>query len=276
VEASLLDIFDYMPDQRRPVDGVEVAFDLIRCEHLRIPSYMEYQGGSIVGAGLESILFINLDAIRESVYAVERLYRRFAGREGVLLEDPAPDKASGMDALDTSESLGLSARLYYRSFRTSGDRPGIAAYMGARFDTVLVHELRHLADARLFLPVTRNLAWKIYQFSLRGFSSFNIEAWLEERAQLNALLHAKDVYIALAEIVDHLGTKSRVSPHGKGYTNLMIRMVRYIHDHPDLFPAIDREAHLLHQLHKLTRDEIRFIARTLAEEEGFFPKEASS
>jgi hypothetical protein len=159
--------------------------------------------------------------------------------------------------------------LKYISYKENGAEEGIAAYMGKRFNVIYCHELQHLVDVRKFLPISHHLLWSLYQFAIRGFSSFNVEAWLEGRSQLLALLIAEDSHAVLAEIADHIrGDAVRGSPHRKGYTSLIQRFVDHVSMHPDQFPEIDRNADTLHQLHRLSRRQIRKVARVLAIEDG--------
>lgn len=268
VEAYLLDVFDLRPGQVREFAGDRIEFDLIRCENLRIPSYIEFEGGNIAGAGLHSLLFVNMDFLRREVQRAVEIYERFRGEEGTLLEDPAPAALESDDALDVSEGYGLSTRLSYLSYKRSRSEGGKTAYMASLFNVLKQHEFQHLLDARRFLPLSKHLAWKVYHIVIRGFSRFSIEAWLEERAQLFALHYSTDPLAVLGEIADYLRGPVFRSPHQKGYRNLMRRIVEHIFDHPNRFPQIDREASLVHQLHRLSEEEIREIARTLIVEEG--------
>ena len=52
--------------QISPAPG-QVEHDGEAYDRLRIPSYIEYSGGSIAGAALHSFVFINLDSIRASL-----------------------------------------------------------------------------------------------------------------------------------------------------------------------------------------------------------------
>ncbi|MFH2001271.1 MAG: tetratricopeptide repeat protein [Planctomycetota bacterium] len=268
VEACLLDICDYQPDKKGTVAGSELRFDLILCENLRIPSLVEYEGGNIVGAALSSFIFINLDMIRQKVYDGRRVHAAFKDKEAALLNDPTPLARNEEERLSTEEPWGLLTRLKYLSFKKESSLESMALYMTVRTDAVLCHEIQHLADAKRFLPVLHNLLWKFYHLTVLGFSAFNIESWLEERAQMYALLEARDSYAVLAEIVDYLGGNTFHSPYRKGYTLLMQRVIDHIHEHPDLTPSIDCSANILHQVHKLTHEEIRSIALAIATEEG--------
>lgn len=267
VEAYLLDIFDYQSLAAAPVAGVELPFDLIRCENLRIPSYIEYGGGNIAGAALHSFVFINLDAVRLEVQEGRRLYERFKNREALLLNDPPPRAASEDEVLDVSEPMGLAQRLKYLSYKKRGAAAGDSAYMADRFETLMAHEAQHLVDARKFLPFWPNLLSNLYHFAALGLSAFRVESWLEERSQLHSLLRSEDAYAALAVTASHLGSGPIRTPHQRGYRDLLKRIVEYIYEEEDRFPVIDRTANILHQLYLLTEEEIREIAQALAEEE---------
>ena len=233
-----------------------------------VETFNSFQGGNIAGAGLFSIMFINLDFLRQEVQRAREIHERFRNQEDDFLGDPAPAALEEDEALDITEAFGLPTRLTYLSYDKLNEKIDKATYMAARFDVLMQHEFQHLVDARRFFPFWKDLVWKISQFVIRGFSSFNVEAWFEERAQLFALCFAEDSHAALSEIAKYLRGPSIRSPHQKGYRDLMQRIVEYVFDRPDLFPQIDRKANLVHQLHRLSREEIRSIARDLLEDEG--------
>jgi tetratricopeptide (TPR) repeat protein len=267
VEAYLMDIFGERPESMQEIGEQEIVFDLFRCENLRIPSFIEFEGGNIVGAALYRFIFMNLDAIRQEAYQVRRLYERRHPEGEKLLADPPPRATTDEERLSVDEQLGLPARLNYLSFVKEGAGRDPADYMENRFDAVFIHELQHLADAHQFLPMMENLFGNLYRFIIMGFSPFRVESWLEERAQLYALHKSRDPYANLADIAEHLRNTAYLSPHASGYKRLMERIVAFIHDHPDRFAAIDRNANLLHQLHRLSPEEILEIAAALAEDE---------
>ena len=268
LEAYLLDVFDVRSGVTLDVAGETIEFDLVRCENLRIPSLIEFSGGSIAGAGLHSLLILNIDALRHEVGTSHDIYARFREREDALLNDPPPSVDLLDDVKDVTESLGLSTRLRYLSYRDFGARKGDVEYMRAAFDALLRHEVLHLADARKFLPFSKNLIWKVFEFASRGFSRFNVEAWLEERAQLYALYRARDRRFVLAGIVDFVAPSVFESPHRQGYRTLLVRIVDHIHERPEGFPCIDPEKGIVHQLHLLNEDRLAEIAEFLADEYG--------
>lgn len=266
MEAYLLDLYDVSPDMRMEVAGESIEFDLIRCENLRIPSLIEFGGGNIAGAGLHSILFLNIDSMRQKLQAAHHNYKNFRKKEVCLLQDPAPLDESPKDCLN---HLGLPARLRYLSYKNHGARGGDGDYMRVLYNAILTHEVLHLADARKFLPITSNLLWTVIKFFGKGFSRFNIEAWLEERAQLYSLYVSHDTHGVLAEMADFIQGPTYRSPHQKGYRDLMDRIVEHLYDNQGEFPQIKFNCNILHQLHKLSANEIRRIAGKLSEEEDF-------
>lgn len=268
VEACLLDICNYMPDQKALIADSELNYDYILCENLRVPSLVEAEGGGIVGAALSSFIFINLDLIRQKVYSCARVHDAFETREAMLLDDPAPSARNDTELLDVRETWGVTRRLKYLSYKRNGSGANAAAYMAKRTQAVLCHELQHIADARRFLPIMHHLFWKLYRFAMLGFSPFKIEAWLEERAQMYALTCAEDPQAILSEITEYLGGAEFRSPYRRGYTFIMEKFVAYIHDHQERFPNLDFSKNLLHQVHKLSCEEIRTVGTALAEEEG--------
>jgi hypothetical protein len=212
-------------------------------------------------------IFINLDRVREEAEAVHALYDTWRPREAVLLGDPPPKAASFEEVRSLSNSLGLAARLNYLSYRRAVEAGEAPDFLALRFDAVFNHELQHLSDARRFLPVMSHLLVNLYHFIAMGLSAFRAEAWLEERAQLRALAYAEDPYAALAQAAAFLESDPSRSAHGRGYTDLLRQFVDYLADHPDLYPELDRSAVLVHQLFRLSAEDIRSIAEHLAKED---------
>lgn len=274
VEACLFDMIGFHEGTAAAGGGGGPTFDVIPCSNQRIPSYNEFLGNTVAAAALRTFIFVNVDAVRVEAEKAETIFTRYRGREEALLSDPSPGtigRKSGADRLDLEEPLGVTERLLYLSFREHGKDGGVPAFLQARYQALLSHEIQHIVDADSFLPLGRRFFWKLIKFASLGFDSFNVEAWLEERAQILALCRSTAPRVILSEITTFAGGPLLRSPHQKAYRRLVKRIRERIVSRPGLYPGIDRDAAILHQLFKLTPEEIREIGFFLAGEDGIEP-----
>ena len=152
-----------------------------------------------------------------------------------------------------------------RPVRSVEDPAGVAdrLYLEATLDLaeeVRVHEDAHLVDAARYLPVTAHPLRNLGLVLSRGFSAREILAFLERNAQLAAIAEGPSPRAALATCCATLGGEG---VHAHGYGEIVEGFVREIARHPSRYPAIDTERVIVQQLHRLTDDQIRAIARTL-------------
>ncbi|NOT28843.1 MAG: hypothetical protein HOP15_00170 [Planctomycetes bacterium] len=91
---------------------------------------------------------------------------------------------------------------------------------------------------------------------------------LEYRAELVALCSASEPRLALAECLAASDGESGALPHGEAYRALLEGLLRIAARELDSFPALSREHHLLYQLHLLSAEDVRALARKLARREG--------
>jgi len=93
-----------------------------------------------------------------------------------------------------------------------------------------------------------------------GFQSQKVVAFLERNAQLTAVAQSAHPRAALAVCCSSLGGAGE---HAMGYGEIVEGFVSVILLAPELFPAIDTSRVVVQQLHRLSDDQIRVIARTL-------------
>ncbi|HEX5053831.1 MAG TPA: tetratricopeptide repeat protein [Planctomycetota bacterium] len=164
-------------------------------------------GGDLAGVALLNHFLIDFDAVREWARGVADR-RRIAAEDGnALLHDPLPESA-GYDPLDVAWRLSVMSPVR--------DEDLDAAVL----DTIKNHERQHLVDSFHYLPVESNL-WRglglLLQFAL---SPSAIEAEMERRAELAALVYSPHTELVLAHVADFLGEPDRESPHHGGFGRL--------------------------------------------------------
>lgn len=240
-------------------------------EDLIIPSRIESKGGEIAGFALETFIVLNVDRARS---AAERTRRAWNDRitadssQPAALLDEIEIAASAAEriALDEPGSVVLRTLLRsYGAFLSNGGRP--AEYDGSMLDAVEAHERAHIADAHEFLPLFDDVSRKVGILAENGFSGANVEAWLEGRAQLEALAAAADPRIALAELLRDLPSRVASPPHSAGYYDVAEQLVQLIDESRSALPEIDFSRVIVQQLDRLPPDRIRGLARLLLERE---------
>jgi hypothetical protein len=133
-----------------------------------------------------------------------------------------------------------------------------------------LHERAHLVDAHRFLPVIHNLGRALWLFGAADLSAESLQSNLEARAECAALAYGADPFLTLAHlsafVADPSGAQEGV--HHIGFRRLLERIVELWHR--DGAPgAVDPEANLVAQLHRMPRDKIVQYARQLVREYGF-------
>jgi len=140
-------------------------------------------------------------------------------------------------------------------------------------EVIRVHEEGHLIDRTRYLPLGRNPLRALGLALRKGFAPGAIERELERRAQLVALCALPDPRFALVDLLD-AAEQSRASAgaHARAYTQLLgellLEIDREIERDPDTLPALDRERTFVHQLHRLTPEELRGLALEMARRQG--------
>jgi hypothetical protein len=132
-----------------------------------------------------------------------------------------------------------------------------------------LHEEGHLTDRTRFLPLARK--WpRVLGFLLdHGFTPRAIARALEYRAQLVALCEAAEPRLVLAECLAAADAESAGNlAHGEAYRELVGDLIAAAADDLARFPALDAEHYLLYQLHCLSGEDVRQLARVLAKRHG--------
>jgi hypothetical protein len=208
--------------------------------------------------------FVNLDVVREWAAEVEELRRIHGGaeRRTRLLEAP-PRPCAASERRSLAEPLHVAQKLALRAALREDDLD----LLQRLFELVSLHERAHLADAAEFLPVFRKPFAVLGFLFAAGFSSAEVEARLELRAELSALAAAEEADFVLSHIVSYaLGGRS--GAHARGFRTLLERFLAHLETHLEEYPTLDPGSYLLQQLHRLSNDEIRRVARELARDEG--------
>ncbi len=249
-------------DGREEVAGRDVY--RVVGEHLLIPSRTEHAGGEIAGFAFDTFIALNADRARSGAEAARSLWERSAGAGSELLDDPLLAAADRAERLDVREPLSLAARATFRCFDAwlSAGRPA-EQYAGLMLDCVEAHEQAHIQDAARFLPLWADLGRKLGLLWGLRFSPARVEAWLEERAQAQALAHASSPLAVLAATAPLLPLSAAAAPHVRGYQDLTRRLVLEVEEHPGAYPEIDLRYAILAQLDRLGDAGLRRLGQSV-------------
>ncbi|MSR61039.1 MAG: hypothetical protein EXS08_01145 [Planctomycetes bacterium] len=257
--------------------GVHYAGWVAWCEGTDIASRPGRHGAGISGAALHEGYWIDLEGVRhewERLCALEHAYldedpatleRALAGRGPTLeAQAPAHERARWMAPLGEGERVLLAA------LRERATPPGGAARLtfDERVELTALHEEGHLTERTRFLPLFAH--WRaVLGFALRhGFAPRAVAQALEYRAQLVALCAAADPRLVLADCLLASDGEGGVLPHGDAYRQLLEEFLRVAAGELASLPALDDEHYVLYQLHLLGAEDVRRLARTVAEGEG--------
>jgi hypothetical protein len=256
--------------------GVPFAGWVAWCEGADVESRPGRHGSGVTGAALHEGYWIDLAGVRASWERMKALEREYLGADRSALERALACRGPRLagDASDVERArwlapLGEGARVCLAALRARGEPAGDESRV--TFDELVeltaLHEEGHLTDRTRFLPLARK--WpRILGLLLRnGFSPRAVARELEYRAQLVALCAADDPLLALADCLTE-ETEGGALPHSEAYRALVEDFLRVaVRELPSL-PALAREHHVLYQLHLLSGDEVRRLARLLAREKG--------
>lgn len=140
------------------------------------------------------------------------------------------------------------------------------------------HEEGHLTDRARFLPLTRNLLGIVGIAAGELFRPLEIERRLEYRAQAIALATVPDPRLALDNLLEAAAVDARIpTVHAHAYRRLLAAVLAEwnarLEADPAAWPQVDRDAYLLHQLHRLAPQELRHIAVEVARREGLVARD---
>jgi len=229
------------------------AYEQCLVRRPRVTGYFASRGAAITGAGLDPLVWIDLDQVDR-----EQRSRRLTPCGPPLPAQPATGRAA---RLDLSEPLDVA--------RWIDD--AVRAQAGPRYDALLLdalaqHEQQHILDFREFNGA--GAGGKLALLLSVGLLPDNVRAEVERRAQLHALRTAQEPRLALAHAVAHLPVEGadRGEAHAAGYAALAEEFVRRLDaaDWPDARTArelgLDPDRNLLQQLHLLDSATVRAIA----------------
>lgn len=210
--------------------------------------------GDTAGRALDRVFYIDLDVTarwRAELLAAIDLSADVKAR---LLADHGH-----LADRSTRRSMDLPLDMYETLLLRARDIHGTLPVL----DTIRVHERGHLHDARRYIPLWDHVFQNVALAVRGGFSPRGVMSVLEEEAQLHALRTGPSPHLVLAELVRALPRASGAGPHATGYERLLRRFVERLDERLESFPQLRTDRVLLHQLHHLSEDDVRDLAREL-------------
>jgi len=245
--------FDRRACRARELPGDAGVYEECLVRRPRVTGYVASHGAAITGAGLDPLVWIDLDQVDR-----EERSRRLTPSGPPLTALPAIGREA---RLDLSEPLDVA--------RWIDD--AVRAQAGPDYDALLLdalaqHEQQHILDFREFNAA--GAGGKLALLLSVGLLPANVRAEVERRAQLHALRTAREPRLALAHAVAHLPVEGadRDEAHAAGYAALAEEFVRRLDaaDWPDARTphelGLDPDRNLLQQLHLLDAATVRAIA----------------
>lgn len=204
-------------------------------------------GGDLAGVALLNHFLLDYDAVVDWAQGIADR-RRVARADGLaLLKDPLPADAAG-DPLDVAWRLSIQSPV------------ADADLDAAVLEMIGLHERQHLVDSHYYLPIEANL-WRglglLFGFA---FSPAAIEAEMERRAELAALVHSQHTGLVLAHIVDFVGEPPLDSPHHRGFGALAAQLRAEL-----VAGGVPAEQAVPSRWHTLDGAQLRAAARRLLE-----------
>jgi hypothetical protein len=244
----------------RPYEGREVLG-----EGSSLFTQLETVGARFAGSTLPGSVFLVLDPIDEAAREIEEQRDSLTSPAPRWKHQRLPIAKNRAERIAADETFDLSRRLVARA-AARDPRPLAPRVLAGVRD----HEYGHLADAQQFLPLLLNVHHVVAWLFSSGFSPDAIEARLEMRAELASMCVSADPELSLAEVARSAERPESAPPHSRGFAELTRSFVLEVDRRMERgeFPAIERDHAILPQLWKLSPDEIRSVARSLAEAEG--------
>lgn len=271
--------------------GAPWSGTVVWCEGTDVPPRAARRGATIAGAALHEGYWLDFDALRadrdqwaaferEFVDGAdpERLARALDAR-GLLLTAKGREPRR-RERRDVGMLLGQSERLRLAVLRDrvaalppGAEPPARGLVSLDELVTVTgMHEEAHLCDRARFLPLSRHLGRIMGLLIEAGFSPAAVARLLEYRAELVSLAEAPDPRVVLVSILAAVEAGGSATPHAAGYRELLADLVatldRDLAAHPERWPALDSERTLIHQVHRLSGEDVRLLARLLASRKG--------
>lgn len=256
------------------------------CDGADLVSRPERRGARIGGAALHEGWWIDVAAGRRTLARWRRLEARLKSSAGSRLESQLSSRGPKLESypgakptkLVATDGLGDRLRLALLVERdASGDDSASSDDPLVTLDDVLevtaIHEEGHLCDRTRFLPLGRHLGRVMKLLWQAGGQPARLAELLEYRAQLTAVASCPEPRMALAQCLDRLANPSRLTPHDAGYGKLVEEFLEVLDRERSKFDVLDDEHFLVHQLHLLSADDVRRVARLVAEREGMLEEE---
>jgi hypothetical protein len=137
------------------------------------------------------------------------------------------------------------------------------------------HEEGHLTDRTRFLPLAGKLGRALALLAQAGFTPEGLMRRLEYRAQLVALCVAQEPRIPLAQVLDGAETATAergATAHAAAYAelldDLLLALEERLRGGDPACAALDPDATLAHQLHRLAPEALRALALDVARRAG--------
>ncbi len=253
------------------------------CDGADVLSRPGRRGARIGGAALHEGYWIDVGTLRGEAKRFGALGERFLDASGELrvraLEPQAlPLRVPGdlrvqRPLLGEADRVRLAVLAERARLGDDGAKTSELVSLDELVLATATHEEGHLCDRTRFLPLGRRFLSVMMFFVESGFSASRVEERLEYRAQLTALCETSETRLPLAEILAAAEEGAGgITPHGAAYTTLLedfvAELARAVERAPASFASLDGERSLVHQLHRLSRDEVRAVALRLARREG--------
>lgn len=273
--------------------GVPWSGTVAWCEGADLKSRAGRQGAEISGAALHEGYWLDIDSIRRERSPWIEFERRFYSERGAerierALATRGLQLATSREHVDQRRAerraatmlLGEGDRVRLAVIadrRARGEKgPGIS--LDELLDATATHEEAHLCDRTRFLPFSRHLWRAVKLFAKSGMTPEGVARRLEYRAQLVALCDVADPRVPLVSVLRSAegGTSGDVTPHGAAYrellSDLLFTLEAALEREPQAWPELDPDHVLVHQLHLLSPEAVRRVARELARKEGLFER----
>jgi hypothetical protein len=271
-------------DRRGEHLGVPWSGSVAWCEAADVKSRAERSGARISAAALHEGYWMDVDSVRgeRSLYAALRA--SFSGPDapahvaqalavgGFRLEVSGDEERCRRERTRAGAALGEASRVRLAILRDRA-KPGEGVLGDVSLDELALvtgtHEEGHLTDRTRYLPISKHWAEALRFLAQCGFSPTKVAEQLEYRAELVALADSPDPRVPLAQVLDAADGGGRgPTAHAAGYEELLEDLLGLLDEgvvkDPTRWPRIDAGRTLVQQLHRLTPDEVRALARELA------------